>query len=90
MATKSIRTESRMLEEVRRWRRQVYDSDRCGAGQDAPGRLRELAKRFGLNTIDPRRRATAAGQELNCHSSPVVVVSALEVTGRWRGSGRQG
>ena len=51
MVTKWTPTESRVLEEVRRWRRQVYEADRGSSEVERLRRVHELAQRLGLTTI---------------------------------------
>lgn len=41
-------TESRVLQEVRRWRREAYEKDRTLSADQHKARLAELAARFGL------------------------------------------
>ena len=55
MTTKPRRTESRMLDEVRRWRREVYEADRDKTAEERAARVRELAERFGLPTAETTR-----------------------------------
>lgn len=64
MTTRWTRTESRMLEAVRRWRREVYDDDRQLAEKDRIRRLHELADRFGLPAPEPQpSRQSGTGKE---------------------------
>ncbi len=54
MMTKMTPTESRMLEEVRRWRREVYEADQIRSAEDRARCVEELARSLGLRTAPPR------------------------------------
>lgn len=54
MMTKMTPTESRMLQQVRRWRREAYEADQNRTDEQRATRLRELAGRLGLPTIQPQ------------------------------------
>ncbi len=43
-----------MLEEVRRWRREVYEADQNRSAEDRARRVEELARSLGLRTAQPR------------------------------------
>ncbi len=53
MMTKRTPTENRMLQQVRR-RREAYEADQSRTDEQRATRLRELAGRLGLPTIQPR------------------------------------
>lgn len=55
MTMKTNPAESRMLEQVRRWRREAYEAEKSSPEQDRVTRFRKLAGRFGLPTIEPER-----------------------------------
>ncbi len=62
--TKKTRTESKMLEQVRRWRREVYEADQGRTGSaSATERLRELGAQFGLATGRRDERVSAANRQ---------------------------
>ena len=48
MTTKPIQRESRMLEEVRRWRREAYEADQVRSPEERSRMLDALLKQFGL------------------------------------------
>jgi len=48
MTTKPIQCESRMLEEVRRWRREAYEADQVRSPEDRRHMLDALLQQFGL------------------------------------------
>jgi hypothetical protein len=56
MPTKVNVTESRMLEDVRRWRREAYEADQARNDEERKARLHELAQQFKLR-IAPGDRA---------------------------------
>lgn len=48
MTTKPIQRESRMLEEVRRWRREAYEADQVRSPDERKQTLDALLRQFGL------------------------------------------
>ncbi len=52
-------TESRMLEQVRRWRRAAYEADQSASASERLAKTRELAERYGLNIISRQRRRSS-------------------------------
>ena len=61
MTTKPIPHESKMLEEVRRWRNEAFEADQARSPEERASHLAELLRRFGLsidgpNRVAPRRR----------------------------------
>ena len=48
MTTKPIQRESRMLEEVRRWRREAYEADQVRSPEERRRMLDALLRQFGL------------------------------------------
>ena len=55
MKKQTTRTESKMLEEVYRWRREAYQARQALTEEQRATRLRELADEFGLRIAEPRR-----------------------------------
>ena len=60
MAKESIRTESQMIEKVRRWRREAYEAEVARSPQQRADRWHELAREFGLPTAPLARSDTPA------------------------------
>jgi uncharacterized protein (DUF2336 family) len=61
MTTKPTSHESKMLEEVRRWRKEAFEADQARSPEERVSHLAELLRRFGLpsdgaNRVAPRRR----------------------------------
>jgi hypothetical protein len=56
MTTNEESTESRMLEQVRRWRREAYEADRSMQKSDRRAKLNALAKRYGLDITPSQPR----------------------------------
>ena len=55
MTTNGEPTESKMLEQVRRWRREAYEADQPTPKPDRRAKLHELAERYGLDITTPQR-----------------------------------
>ena len=53
MATKSY--ESKMLRQVRRWRKKAYEADRSKSPTERANEDEKLARRFSLPLIQPQR-----------------------------------
>jgi len=60
MTTNSKSTESKMLEQVRRWRREAYEADRAMPDADRRAKLHALAKRYGLDIAPSQSRDPTA------------------------------
>ena len=60
MTTKPIPRESKMLEEVRRWRKEAFEADRERTLEERAQRQNELIHRFGLSNTktkpEPNRK----------------------------------
>ena len=56
MTTNRKSTESQMLEQVRRWRREAYEADQSTPQADRHARLHEWAERYGLGIATRRTR----------------------------------
>ena len=50
MTNKKNTTESEMLQQVRRWRREAYEAVCARTEEERSHRLRDLADRYGLRT----------------------------------------
>lgn len=55
MTRKTKRTESKMLEEIRRWRKEAYEEHQGMSEEERAERFRKLADRFGLEIAEPPR-----------------------------------
>lgn len=53
MATKPIPRESRMLECVREWRKEVHEADQARMSPLSDEELRSLAVQYGLQVAEP-------------------------------------
>jgi hypothetical protein len=56
MTTDPTPHESRILEKVRRWRREVYEADRTNSPEQCAERVAELLRNLGLTLQPPQRR----------------------------------
>ena len=62
MTRKTNQSESEMLQQVRRWRREAYEADRSRGEEERIHRVRELSGRYGLRVAEgDHARATRPG-----------------------------
>ncbi len=55
MTKKTNPVESKMLRQVRRWRREAYEAEQFHSQSERARRLRELADHYGLRTTATER-----------------------------------
>lgn len=54
MTTPPNEHESKMLAEVRRWRKEAYDADQVRSPQERAEQLDDLVRRFGLSKVEDK------------------------------------